>query len=176
MSHKQYDVRAMLDIGDKVAYEGEPITTDDLGINEVEDVMDAVAIYRDAYIQYRSAAAVLATCGKRLAMLLGKGGAARIGGNIVRFKTPSKEYCIDKEGFAKYLHMQITGGHHRIDQMFNVDSVRKSWMSDAERATFFTREWGKEPTLTTGPRDRAPQFLQHLEDGDVFTKPIPEDA
>jgi hypothetical protein len=165
----------MLDIGEKVAYEGEAITTEDLDIHDIDSALIALRVYRAAYIQHRSSAAVLATTGKKLAQLLGEGGAAAIGGNIVRFKKPYKENVIDAEKLAAYMQQQLVSGGRLISEMFNVAYTKRGWMDKAVRDTFFEKDEGEEPTLSMTPRDKAPKFLQFLEDGEVFTKTRPEE-
>jgi hypothetical protein len=93
----------------------------------------------------------------------------------VRFKKPYKENVIDAEKLAAYMQQQLVSGGRLISEMFNVAYTKRGWMDKAVRDTFFEKDEGEEPTLSMTPRDKAPKFLQFLEDGEVFTKTRPEE-
>jgi len=165
--HHAPSVRGMLDTVEQIHTEGEPLSTEDLDLHTVDDALEMVELWRAAKRQADAARQVLTTCGTRLAELLGDGGAAAIGDNIVRYGLGRTEKCIDPEGVAAYLQQAVASGEVQVGDVVNPTYVKRSWMSDAVRDTFYQWVDDDAPKVTVVPRDRAPKFLLNLSDGEV---------
>lgn len=172
----QHNVREMLDVAEVVRPEGESLSTEDLDLHEIDNSLEALKVWRAAHMQKMAADAVLRVAGTRLAELLGEGGAAAIGDNIVRYRRQSKETCIDPDGFNNYLIERFGAQTLEPFEAFNLNYAKKSWMEKGVRDTFFERIQDDDATLAIVPRDRAPQFLQSLEDGQVLIRTTPEEV
>ena len=157
----------LVDVVAKVHVEGEPVTTQDLGFDELEDVQAMVQVWREAKMHADAARVVLQTAGVRLAELLGQGGAAAIGDTIVRYTVKQTERCIDPDLFIAYVTDRVHTGDLDLGDVVNANYVRKSWMPSPVRDTFFEKIDDDVPSLVLVPRDRAPKFLQGLRDGEV---------
>lgn len=164
------DVLAMLATARRVGYEGEPLTPVDLGIDDVDDALEALAIFRQAVMQAEAAKAVREAAAVQLAKLLGKGGAARFGDQIVRYQKGWSERCIDPDGFAQAATAMIRQDPPTLEfgKLVNPNSVRKTGMPPAMRDTFYEKRDDDEAKLQIVPRDRAPKFLLPLEEGAVW--------
>ncbi len=171
----QYDVRAMLDVVDKVHVEGEPITPEDLDLHELPNALEAVKVWRAAFRQKQLAEQVLKAAGIQLATLLGEGGAAVIGTTLVRYRKGVNEKCIDTEGFLGYVANEVAIGGVTLSAVFNPNYAKRTWMDKAVRETFFEKVIDPEPSLDVMPRDRGPAFLSYLQDGEVLVKQAPEE-
>lgn len=163
------DIRIMLDVAARVAYEGEPLTPEDLEI-ETSDIAGALDLYGEAQRQAAAARAVVKATGTQLARLLGVGGAAGYGDSILRYKVGRKERCHDPAGVIAYLTDEISAGRVDLSDVVNPRYVKKAWMTPASRDTFY--EWvdDDEPSLSMVPRSKAPKWLQDLGDGEVIVK------
>jgi len=161
------DVLNMLRTASRLAYEGEAPTTVDLDIDDVDDMDEAVQLYRQAARQAAAARNVERACGVQLALLLGKGGAVRLGPNVVRYAKGWSESCIDHDGFADALRRMAASGAIDVGKLVNPNSVRKTAMPQAMRDTFYVKTDDPVPSLKLVPIDRAPKFLQGLEEGEV---------
>ena len=161
-------MREYLTVAERVGYEGEPLTPEDLDLDAIEDPTDALDVYRRTVRQRQAALAVEHAAARRLAELLGEGGAARYGDQIVRYQRGWKERCIDPAGFWDGVALLVSAGELRVRDLFNPNTSKKSGMPDALRDTFFDRVQDSDPTLTMGPVDLAPKFLQALGDGDIW--------
>jgi len=170
MNHEHQTVRAALDIAERIHVEGEELTPDDIGIADITDMTEAITVWRAAQRQSAAAKQVKDAAAMKLAELLGDGGAAAVGDVIVRYRLGRKERCIDKLGALEYASDAIRQDYVPLGDVVNPDYMKRSWMSQAVRDTFY--EWYDDeyPRLSETPRDRAPKFLQDLADGDVFTK------
>jgi len=161
------DVLDMLQMASRLAYEGEAPTPLDLDIDDVDDMDEAVQLYRSAVRQAAAARNVERACGVQLAGLLGKGGAVRLGPNVVRYQKGWSEACIDHDGFAAALRRMVEQGAIDVGKLVNPNSVRKTAMPQAMRDTFYEKRDDPVATLKLVPIDRAPKFLQSLEEGEV---------
>ena len=162
------DVRAMLDVAARVGYEGEPVTPDDLELDDVTDPNEALDVYRHAVMQRQAAQAVEHAAGRRLAELIGEGGAARYGDQIVRYHRGWKERCIDPSGFWDGVALLESAGELRVRDLFNPNTSKKAGMPEALRDTFFDRTRNDAPTVQLQPVGRAPKFLQALSEGQIW--------
>jgi hypothetical protein len=161
-------MRDLLTVAERVGYEGEPITPEDLDLDLIDDPQDALGMYRRAVMQRQAAQAVEHAAGQRLAELLGEGGAARYGDNIVSYHRGWRERCIDPAGFWDGVALLASGNEVRVRDLFNPNDVKKSPMPKALRDTFFDRTRNTDATLVVTPVGKAPKFLQALDDGDVW--------
>ncbi len=161
------EVRDKLDVAEMVRFEGDRLTPADCEWDTVDDVSVALDIWRQAKVQETAAIQVSRVAGERLAVLLGDGGAAAYGDSIVRYRMKRTERCHDPEGFTDHLTYLVKSGDVDLGDVLNPNLVKKSWMAESVRDTFYT--WTDDkPGLTIVPKDRAPRFLQHLTDGEVF--------
>ena len=149
---------------------GEPQDSYTLELDTITDLDEALDLYARATDQVKAARVVKAAVGERLAQLLGVGGAACYGTQIVRYKLGSSEKLIDADKFTNYVTRQIITGPVRLDAVFNPNNAKVGWMNRTERDTFYTTTDDDEPTLTDMPIDRAPKFLQTMRDGDIRIK------
>jgi hypothetical protein len=161
-------MRDLLTVAERVGYEGEPLTPEDLDLDLIDDPQDALGMYRRAVMQRQAAQAVEHAAGQRLAELLGEGGAARYGDNIVRYHRGWRERCIDPAGFWDGVALLESADELRVRDLFNPNTSKKTAMPEALRDTFFDRVRLDDPALTVTAADRAPKFLQALDDGDVW--------
>ena len=163
-----YDARDMLTVATRTSHEGEPLTPEDLELDQITDPNQALDVYRHAVMQRQAAAAVEHAAGQRLAELIGEGGAARYGDNIVRYHRGWRERCIDPDGFWDGVTLLASGGQVRVRDLFNPNDVKKTPMPEALRDTFFDRTRNDDPTLQLTPLAKAPKFLQGLTEGQIW--------
>ena len=160
------EVRDLLDVAEMVRYEGEQLTPQDCEWDTVDDVNVALDIWRQAKTQETAAKQIARAAAERLSDLLGEGGAAGYGDSIVRYKMRRVERCHDPEGFTDYLTHLVKTDDVYLGDVLNPNLAKKSWMVQSVRDTFF--EWRDDkPGLTIVPKDKAPKWLQGLEDGEV---------
>ncbi len=160
-----YTIRKDVEVVLRIHVEGEPLLPDDLGYDEIDDMDEAIDVWRRAQRYAHAAKLVADTAGVRLAELLGEGGAARIGDSIVRFRVKKTERCINPDGFAAFLTGEVKGDRVDIANVLNPNDAKRTWMSEATRDTFFEWHHDDHPSLTVTPIDKAPKYLQALEDG-----------
>ena len=165
------DVRAMLDVAERFEGEGEGFTPTDFNLEDSDDLDEALALWRRAQRQARAAKVIVQVCGEVVAGLLGEGGAARIGPDIVRYQVGRTERCIDPDGFSAYTTAAIINGDVRLGDVFNPSYAKRSWMPTAVRDTFYEWVADVEPSLKVIPVDKSPKYLQALSDGEATVKP-----
>lgn len=165
-----WDARSALEVAEKVHVEDEALQPGDVDLDQVQDVTDAVRCLRAAERQEAAAKAVLGAARQRVAEILGEGGAVRVGNTVVRFKRTSTERCIDPEGAAAFIGGEIAAGRVQLGDVVNPTYVKRTWMDQAVRDTFYERVEAENPTVTSTPIDRAPRFLQDLEDGQALVR------
>lgn len=162
-----HEVRRALDRAESVRFEGDKLTPSDVGWDDIDDIPEALDVWRHAKMQETAAKQVARVAGERLASLLGEGGAVGYGDSIIRYKKQRAERCIDPDRMIQYLTVQVKSDFVDLGDVVNPQYVKRSWMDPVVRETFY--EWeDKEPGLTVTPRDRAPKFLQDLKDGEVL--------
>ena len=162
------DIRAMLVVAERTAHEGDGYTPDDFGIDDIDDIDEAVDLWRAAERQAAAARAVVEAAGIQLAELLGDGGAARIGPSIVRYRVASKERCVDPDGWSAVMTARIVDGDITAGDVVNPNSAKKGSMTAAVRDTFYTRDYDDHPSLAVMPVDKSPKFLQALAEGETI--------
>ena len=161
-----YEVRRALDTADLVRFEGDKLTPADVDWDRVDDMDEAVTLWRFAQTQLVAARQVSKVASEQLASLLGEGGAYGYGDSVVRFKKKRTERCIDPERFIRYLTMQVKSDFVDLADVVNPSYAKRSWMDQAVRDTFY--EWvDGEPGLTVTPIDRVPKWLQGINDGEI---------
>jgi len=163
-----WDEREALEVARRIVHEGD-YTPDDFDLNQIDDTMEALDALQRAGTQVQAAKTVEAMAKQRVAELLGEGGAARLGETIFRYQVGRSEHCFDPDGAAAYLTTKIRDGELSVDKIVNPQYAKRSALSQAERDTFY--EWVDDdaPSLKAVPVDRAPKFLQTLNDGEVTT-------
>ncbi len=161
------EVRDLLDVAEMVRFEGDKLTPSDCEWDSIDDVQVALDIWRQAEQQKLAAIQISRAAGEQLAALLGDGGAAGYGDNIVRYRMRRVERCHDPEGFADYLTHLVKTDDVSLGDVLNPNSAKKSWMAKSVRDTFFAWE-DLAPGLSIVPMSKAPKFLQHLGDGEVI--------
>ncbi len=171
-----FDVNECLEVARSMRYEGDKLTVTDLGFDLIDEIGTAVEVWRDAQTQTTAAKQVERVAAERLAVLLGDGGAVGFGGGVYRYRRGWSERCIDLGGFYRYLAYHVMNETVNLRDVFNANTSKKSWMSEATRDTFFERTRDDEPTLAYTPQSKVPKFLQHLTDGDIFTKETDDDS
>ena len=119
-----WDQRQALDVVERIHVEGEEVTPDDIGL-DTDNPHEAITAWRKAQIQAAAARQVEKAAGQRVAQLLGVGGAARIGDQIVRYHTGWKERCINPKGFAAYLTGQVKSDLVDLADVFNPSYAKK---------------------------------------------------
>ena len=150
---------------DHLRTEGEVVTAADLGL-ETTDVPESVELHRTAVRLRRALDAIESALGVQLAALLGDGGAVRYGDTFYRYHRGWKETVNDEKAFWAMVRTFDGKGDLRIEDLFNPNAVKRTPLPEAIRDTAFTRKRDDEPKLVSVPYDRAPAFLQELEDGD----------
>ncbi len=150
---------------DKLRTEGEAVTAADLDL-EADTVDDAITLHRTAVRLRKALQAIESALGVQLAERLGDGGAVRYGDTIYRYGRGWKESVTNPDAFWSMVRTFDGAGDLRIEDLFNPNTVRKGPLPDAIRDTAFTQTRDDDPKLIAVPRDRAPHFLDHLEDGD----------
>ena len=98
------------------------------------------------------------------ARLLGEKGAVRVGDTVWRYTARTVETCVDPDGFFGWL--RSPDGQTVLDRILNPNMVKKGSLPEAVRDTFFVREEGPA-RLVSMPVEKAPKFLQALDDGAV---------
>ena len=141
--------------------EGEQVTAADLEL-EADSVDEAITLHRTAVRLRKALQAIESALGVQLAERLGDGGAVRYGDTIYRYGRGWKETVNNPKAFWSMVHTLDV----RVEDLFNPNDVRKTPLPDAIRDTAFTKTRDDDPKLLAVPRDRAPHFLDHLEDGD----------
>ena len=162
------DMLGALRAASMIRHEGEPLTVEDLEWDDIDDMVEAVKIWRQACRQEQAAKQVRKVAATMLAGVLGEGGAVRYGDNIIRYRPVSKQICIDPDGAAEYMRQQIIDGELRVEQLVNPVYAKRSWMSDSIRDTFYERVQ-TDPALTVVPVNRSPAYLRDLKDGESVT-------
>ncbi len=145
----------------RVYDEGDPVNVEDLDL-ATSTVGDAIDLHRAAVRLSKAAQQVEKATGTQLADALGEGGAVRYGDTFYRYNRGWTEKVIDVETFwqmAKTLEV-------RLSDIFNPNTAKKGSMPEALRDTAFLRKRDEHPKLVAVPVDKAPLFLQGLEDGD----------
>ena len=167
MNFEERDVRHALETAHRVRYEGDKLTPTDVGWDTVDDVQEAVDLWRHAQQQLAAARQVERVASEVLATLIGDGGAVGYGDNIVRYKLGRKETCYAPDQMIQYLTMQVKSDFVDLADVVNPNYIKRSWMEKSVRDTFY--EWNDDdaPRLTITPLDKAPRWLQHLNDGEV---------
>ena len=155
------DLLEALTAYDKLRTEGEAVTADDLDL-ETDTVDDAITLHRTAVRLRKALQAIESALGVQLAERLGDGGAVRYGDTIYRYGRGWKESVNDPDAFWSMVDQLGV----RVSDLFNPNTVRKAALPLAIRDTAFTKTRDDDPKLSAVPRDRAPHFLDHLEDGD----------
>ena len=163
-----WNVHDAVDVYRKTHVEGERLTTSDLELDEVNDVHEAIRCWDAADDLMRAAKIVKAVAAVRVGQLLGKDGAARTGDRIVRYRHVRKERCFDPAGAIGYLTEQVKNGEVDLGDVMNPQYIKRAWMDDAIRDTFYEWEEADEPTVASVTVDRAPKWLQKLGDGEVI--------
>ena len=161
------EVRRALDRAESVRFEGDKLTPSDLNWDDIDDIPEALDVWRHAKMQETAAKQVARVAGERLASLLGEGGAVGYGDSIVRFKKKRTETCIDPDGASRYMEDELANGRVQLIDIVNPNYVKRSWMSEAARDTFYRWESG-DAVVSITPRDKAPKWLANLKDGDVL--------
>ncbi len=146
---------------DKLHTEGEPVSAEIMELFTVE-VDEAITLHRTAVRLRKALQQIESALGSQLASVLGDGGAVRYGETIYRYGRGWKESVNDPEAFWSMVRTLEV----RVEDLFNPNTVRKGALPDAIRDTAFTKTRDDDPKLIATPRDRAPHFLDHLEDGD----------
>ena len=146
---------------DKLRTEGEQVTAADLEL-EAETVDDAITLHRTAVRLRKALQAIESALGVQLAEQLGDGGAVRYGETIYRYGRGWKESVNDPKAFWSMVRTLDV----RVEDLFNPNTARRRALPDAIRDTAFTKTRDDDPKLVGVSRDRAPHFLDHLEDGD----------
>ena len=103
-----------------------------------------------------------------IAKALGEKGAIRYGDYVYRFAHTSTEKCIDPDGFIEWMESDDGAQYRR--KLFNPTYARKSVLPQAVRDTFFAKEYSELRTLQAVPIDKAPKYLQKLEEGESHVK------
>ena len=162
-----WNVHDAVSVFRKTHVEGEALTTSDLALDQVDNLAEAVRCWEAADELLRAAKIVKAVTAVRVGQLLGEGRATRSGNRILRYKINRKERCIDPDGAIDYLMTSVKRDGVNLADVVNPNDLKRSWMSDAMRQTFY--EWvpDDEPTVTATAIEYAPKFLQELDDGDV---------
>ena len=150
---------------DHLRTEGEKVTVADLDL-DTDEVADAIELHRSAVRLRKALEAIESALGVQLAERLGDGGAVRYGDTIYRYGRGWKETVNDPKGFWVMVRTFDLTGDLRIEDLFNPNTVRIGSLPDAIRDTAFTKTRDDDPSLKAVPVDRAPHFLDHLEDGD----------
>ena len=146
---------------DKLRTEGETVTATDLDL-EADTVDEAITLHRTAVRLRKALQAIESALGVQLAERLGDGGAVRYGDTIYRYGRGWTEKVNDPDVFWK----MVDALDVRPSDIFNPNTAKVGSMPEALRDTAFTRKRDDDPKLKAVPRDRAPHFLDHLEDGD----------
>ncbi len=141
--------------------EGEAVDVEDLGI-ATETVADAIDVHRAAVRLSKAAQQVEKATATQLADALGEGGAVRYGDTFYRYVRGWTEKVNDPELFWQMVKTLDV----RVSDLFNPNTAKKGSMPQPLRDTAFTRKRDEHPKLAAVPADRAPAFLQELEDGD----------
>ena len=150
-----------LTIYTRLRSEGEQVTAADLDL-ETEVVDEAISLHRSAVRLRKALEAIESALGVQLAERLGDGGAVRYGDTIYRYGRGWTEKVNDPDVFWK----MVDALDVRPSDIFNPNTAKVGSMPEALRDTAFTRTRDDDPKLKAVPRDRAPHFLDHLEDGD----------
>ena len=169
-SSERDQIARMITVAHNIGGEGDPIDSYTFDLQDWDDIGDVLDLYRHVTQLLQATRAVKGAVGERLAQLLGEGGAACYGSNIVRYKLGSTETLIDPRSYAEYVTNRIGSGDVHLSQVFNVNSAKVSWMTKAERDTFYIRTDDAEPKLTDIPIAKSPKFLSDMEDGDIRIK------
>ena len=160
-------IMAAIQFAERTYEEGEPVTVADLELDyamtdQAKGVGLAIELHRAAVRLSKAAQQVEKATATQLADALGDGGAVRYGDTFYRYNRGWTEKVIDVDTFwqmAKTLDV-------RMSDIFNPNTAKKGSMPEALRDTAFTRKRDDNPKLVAVPADKAPLFLQELEDGD----------
>ncbi len=152
---------------DAMTTEGLEVTADDLGF-DFDNPQDALKLYRQAVRQVQAAQAVKRAAAETLSGLLGEGGAACYGDQIVRYRLGSTERCHNPEGALDALARLLVEGNADIHRLVNPNNLKKTGMPGGFRDTFYIKTFDDAASLTDVPRERAAKFLHDMQDGDVL--------
>ena len=162
----QYD--QMLNVAER--HYPEHATLYDLELDSVDDIDEALDLYRTSVRILRAAEQVRKATGERLAQLLGEGGAACYGTQIVRYKLGYTEKCVDPDNAVEALTRMVREDTVSLRTLINPNQLKKTGMPQAFRDTFYIKKENDEPSLTDIPIDKAPKFLRDMTDGDIRIK------
>jgi hypothetical protein len=167
MDFEKRDVRDALETAHRVRFEGDKLTPTDVDWDTVDDVQEAVDLWRHAQAQLVAARQVERVASEVLAGLLGEGGAYGYGTNVVRYKLGRKERCYAPNEMIQYLTAQVKSDFVDLADVVNPQYVKRSWMAKAVRDTFYEWEDDAAPRLTITPLDKVPRWLQDINDGEI---------
>jgi len=153
---------------ERVRFEGEGMTPGDVLWDSLDDVEEAMALWRAAQARLAATKEAARVAGEVVAGIIGNGGAFGYGDSVVRYKKGGKSVCIDPNGVIGLLTMRVKDDTVDLGDVVNPQYVKRSWMDDAVRDTFYEWVEDDEASLTIVPPGRVPKFLQHLGDGEVF--------
>ena len=171
-----HELKDALDVASLVRFEDDKLTPADLDWNLIDDVDEALDVWRHAKMQEAAAKQITRVAGQRLAELLGVGGAAGYGDSVIRYKLGWDERCTDPDGFVDYVTMLVKADDVDLGDVFNPNNAKKSWMGLSVRDTFFEKIDNDAPSLTVTPLDRAPKWLQHLNEGEIIVGKVTDDS
>ena len=164
-------IAEMLNVAQRIGTEGDPIDSYTFDLQAITDQDEALDLYRRTVMHVQAATAVKRAVGERLAQMLGEGGAACYGTNIVRYKQGSTEKCFDPAGAMGALSRMHLEGNIKLDEaLFNPDNVKKGGMPSGFRDTFYHKVDDDEPSLETKRVVDSPLFLQDMTDGEWRTQ------
>ena len=161
------DVRRALDRAEGVRFEGDKLTPTDIDWDVVDDIPEAVDLWRRAQAQLVAARQVERVASEVLATLLGEGGAVGYGTNVIRYKLGRKETCYAPDQMIQYLTMQVKSDFVDLADVVNPTYIKRSWMDKSVRDTFYEWEDDDAPRLTITPIDKVPRWLQGINDGEI---------
>lgn len=164
MSAAREHVLNALEVYITVHTEGEDLTPADIDL-DLAEIDEAVDVMREAERVQAAMAQIVKACRQRVGEVLGEGGATRRGDTIYRYNRKNEEHVIDADAASAYFTERVRQGQLEVGDLVNPQYVKRSWMDDAVRDTFYVRQKAEDPTVIAIPIDRAPKFLQRLEDG-----------
>lgn len=160
------DLYDLIEVARRYDAEDEPPSRHDLELDGLP-LEEAMGLWRKVRQHIADAKLVEAAAASQIASILGDGGAARIGGHIVRFDRKRQEQCIDPDGFVAYMDGLISDGSVSVGDLVNPQYAKRGMLTTAARQTFYEWREDEEPTLRVTPVDRAPKWAQALEDGET---------
>ena len=161
------DIRRAMDTAASVRFEGDKLTQTDVDWDDVDDIQEAVDLWREAQSELAAARQVERVASEVLAGLLGEGGAVGYGTNVIRYKLGRKETCYAPDQMIQYLTMQVKSDFVDLADVVNPTYIKRSWMDKSVRDTFYEWEDDAAPRLTITPIDKVPRWLQGINDGEI---------